>query len=146
LSDLFLQPHRRYNQLTDEWVLVSAGRSNRPWLGAQETQADDRPAYDPGCCLCPGNTRASGATNPAYTDAFVFTNDFPALRPEASAEATASGSPSDGAAAAAPSSVSKSNRQLPQNRNAPTRDDPHCGQNWFKGIPGETWRHAQRRT
>ena len=41
LSDLFLQPHRRYNQLTDEWVLVSAGRTSRPWLGAQETQANE---------------------------------------------------------------------------------------------------------
>jgi UDPglucose--hexose-1-phosphate uridylyltransferase len=86
LSDLFRQPHRRFNPLTDEWVLVSPGRTNRPWLGAQETQANDRPAFDPGCCLCPGNTRASGAANPAYTDAFVFTNDFPALRPDASAD------------------------------------------------------------
>jgi UDPglucose--hexose-1-phosphate uridylyltransferase len=84
LSDLFLQPHRRYNQLTDEWVLVSPGRTNRPWLGAQESQTDSRPTYDPGCCLCPGNTRASGAANPAYSDAFVFTNDFAALRPDAS--------------------------------------------------------------
>lgn len=39
-----------------------------------------RPQYDPGCYLCPGNPRASGAlTNPKYDRTFVFTNDFPAL-------------------------------------------------------------------
>jgi UDPglucose--hexose-1-phosphate uridylyltransferase len=86
-----VQPHRRYNQLTDEWVLVSPGRTNRPWLGAQETQAETRPAYDPGCCLCPGNARASGLANPVYSDAFVFTNDFAALRPDTSADAFGAG-------------------------------------------------------
>ena len=37
------------------------------------------PPYDPDCYLCPSNPRAGGVRNPAYTDTFVFDNDFPAL-------------------------------------------------------------------
>jgi UDPglucose--hexose-1-phosphate uridylyltransferase len=44
-----------------------------------EAVAEGRPSYDPGCTLCPGNKRVGGDTNPAYTDTFVFGNDFPAL-------------------------------------------------------------------
>ncbi len=77
------EPHRRYNALTGEWVLVSAGRTRRPWLGAEEPEPPEfRPAYDPDCYLCPGNTRVNGAVNPAYDTTFVFTNDFAALRPD----------------------------------------------------------------
>ncbi len=43
---------------------------------------DVRPAYDPKCYLCPGNSRAGGAQTPKYTATFVFTNDFPALLPQ----------------------------------------------------------------
>ncbi len=76
-------PHRRYNPLLDEWVLVSASRTQRPWQGSQEAPADERrPAYDPTCYLCPGNERAGGDRNPAYDSTFVFTNDFAALRPD----------------------------------------------------------------
>ncbi|HVQ22344.1 MAG TPA: galactose-1-phosphate uridylyltransferase, partial [Candidatus Saccharimonadia bacterium] len=75
-------PHRRYNALTDEWILVSAGRDARPWLGAIEpAPIEARPAFDPGCYLCPGNPRAGGARNPSYTGTFAFTNDFAALTP-----------------------------------------------------------------
>ncbi len=73
-------PHRRLNPLTGDWVLVSPHRAKRPWQGAVEATAPDvRPSYDPTCYLCPGNTRVSGATNPNYTETFVFENDFRAL-------------------------------------------------------------------
>ncbi|MCS6773217.1 MAG: UDP-glucose--hexose-1-phosphate uridylyltransferase [Anaerolineae bacterium] len=73
-------PHRRYNPLTDEWLLVSPQRAARPWLGAVEKPTpEQRLAYDPNCYLCPGNHRANGAVNPPYESVFVFDNDFPAL-------------------------------------------------------------------
>jgi len=81
-------PHRRYDPLSDQWVLVSAGRTKRPWLGHKERRAvtEGRPPFDPDCYLCPGNARASGARNPEYASTFVFTNDFAALRPDAGDE------------------------------------------------------------
>ena len=79
---LSTHPHRRYNPLTDEWMLVSPHRTQRPWLGQVETPpAESRPQYDPNCYLCPGNARAEGKRNPAYEETFVFDNDFPALMP-----------------------------------------------------------------
>ncbi len=76
-------PHRRYNPLMQEWVLVSPHRTKRPWQGQLETPPPDtRPIYDPQCYLCPGNARAGGFTNPAYESTFVFTNDFAALLPD----------------------------------------------------------------
>jgi UDPglucose--hexose-1-phosphate uridylyltransferase len=80
---LLSQPHRRHNALSGEWVLVSAERTSRPWLGLAEVPApDDLPAYDPSCYLCPGNPRANGERNPNYDSTFVFTNDFAALQPD----------------------------------------------------------------
>lgn len=80
MFDLREHPHTRYNLLTGEWILVSPHRTKRPWQGKVESlPADDRPQYDPGCYLCPGNKRADGSLNPQYTDSFVFTNDFAAL-------------------------------------------------------------------
>jgi UDPglucose--hexose-1-phosphate uridylyltransferase len=79
-------PHRRYNALTGEWILVSPHRTQRPWLGKQESVAHEtRPTHDPKCYLCPGNRRAGGAKNPEYTATYVFTNDFPALVPSTEA-------------------------------------------------------------
>lgn len=73
-------PHKRLNILTGEWVLVSPHRTKRPWQGKVENlPADNRPAYDEKCYLCPGNTRSDGSINPNYTSAYAFTNDFSAL-------------------------------------------------------------------
>ncbi len=75
-------PHRRFNPLTGEWILVSPHRTDRPWQGQVEpAAAPPAPAYDPACYLCPGNGRAGGARNPDYTSTFVFDNDFAALKP-----------------------------------------------------------------
>ncbi len=75
-------PHRRYNPLTREWVLVSPHRTERPWQGQVEKLAVPATVeYDPKCYLCPGNSRAGGHRNPPYTGTFVFENDFAALRP-----------------------------------------------------------------
>ena len=87
-------PHRRFNPLTGRWVLVSAHRTERPWLGSTErVSTDPRPSRDPACYLCPGSTRVNGTVNPDYTSTFVFTNDFPALLPEAPAPAPLDASP-----------------------------------------------------
>jgi UDPglucose--hexose-1-phosphate uridylyltransferase len=75
-------PHRRFNPLTREWVLVSPHRTKRPWLGKIEKVASSELAYDPACYLCPGNERAGGARNPKYASTFVFDNDYPALLPD----------------------------------------------------------------
>jgi UDPglucose--hexose-1-phosphate uridylyltransferase len=76
-------PHRRFNPLRNEWVLVSPQRTQRPWQGQVDApERDQAPQYDPACYLCPGNTRAHGARNPHYTSTFAFDNDFPALTPD----------------------------------------------------------------
>lgn len=83
-SDLFNQPHRRLNLLTDEWIQVSPHRTKRPWQGKREdAPQDERPGYDENCYLCPGNSRAGGEVkNPEYKSTFVFNNDFSALLPD----------------------------------------------------------------
>ncbi|WP_421920972.1 UDP-glucose--hexose-1-phosphate uridylyltransferase [Marinifilum sp.] len=78
--DYIENPHRRYNPLTGEWILVSPHRSKRPWQGQVEKVIEEkRPSYDPKCYLCPGNERIGGEKNPNYEDVYSFQNDFSAL-------------------------------------------------------------------
>ena len=74
------KPHRRYNILTDEWVLVSPHRTKRPWQGkTDKTTFVKMDKYDEKCYLCPTNERASGDINPDYSGTYSFKNDFAAL-------------------------------------------------------------------
>lgn len=76
-------PHRRFNPLINDWVLVSPHRAKRPWQGqVEKNPIAFNPPYDPTCYLCPGNERAGGIRNPEYTSTFSFNNDFAALLPE----------------------------------------------------------------
>lgn len=82
-NDLFKHPHRRFNPLIREWLIVSPQRLKRPWQGEVEKRVEEeKPTYDPACYLCPGNERAGGKQNPAYDSIFIFDNDYPALLPD----------------------------------------------------------------
>lgn len=73
-------PHRRFNPLKGEWILVSPQRAKRPWQGQQdEPDTQVRPSHDASCYLCAGNARIGGLRNPDYKDVFIFENDFAAL-------------------------------------------------------------------
>jgi UDPglucose--hexose-1-phosphate uridylyltransferase len=77
-------PHRRFNPLKREWVLVSPHRTQRPWQGQTEEKSTEVALeYDPTCYLCPGNLRAGGKRTEKYTTTYVFENDFAALKPDA---------------------------------------------------------------
>lgn len=78
--DQNIHPHRRYNPLLDEWILVSPQRALRPWQGQTENVVEEqRSTHDENCYLCPGNKRSNGLQNEAYASTFVFENDFSAL-------------------------------------------------------------------
>ena len=77
-------PHRRFNPLTGQWVMVSPHRSKRPWSGQAEPVLEQQlPAYDENCLLCPNNERISGDLNSNYLSTYVFANDFAALTADA---------------------------------------------------------------
>ncbi len=80
-------PHRRYNPLRRQWVLVSPQRTARPWQG-EVGKATGFPEvhHDPECYLCPGNRRAGGQIAPSYESVYIFDNDFPALLPHSAAQ------------------------------------------------------------
>ena len=76
-------PHRRFNPLTGQWVMVSPHRAKRPWSGQAEPVPEQQlPAYDENCLLCPNNERISGELNSNYPSTYVFPNDFAALKPD----------------------------------------------------------------
>jgi UDPglucose--hexose-1-phosphate uridylyltransferase len=79
-------PHRRYNPLRREWVLVSPHRTQRPWQGeVNPSSGFSNVHYDPECYLCPGNKRAGGHVTPDYESVFIFDNDYAALLPDSPA-------------------------------------------------------------
>ena len=83
MFDLRKTPHRRWNPLLREWILVSPHRTQRPWQGQVEPHPPQtRLKYDPTCYLCPGNSRAGGLKNPNYSGTFVFDNDYAAMVPD----------------------------------------------------------------
>lgn len=83
LKELEQAPHRRWNALRGEWVLVSPHRTQRPWLGQMEDVAPVAVLqHDAACYLCPGNMRAGGQRTPQYGETYVFNNDFAALQPD----------------------------------------------------------------
>ena len=86
------KPHKRFNQLSGEWILVSPHRTKRPWQGkVEDIVLEERPSYDPNCYLCPGNTRSGNEKNPHYDSTFVFNNDFAALLDEGSTDELSDG-------------------------------------------------------
>lgn len=71
-------PHRRYNPLIQQWVLVSPHRAKRPWQGQQdEPDRTLRAPHDPDCFLCAGNTRVTGDKNPDYQETSSLPTTLP---------------------------------------------------------------------
>lgn len=81
----FGQWEKRWHPLRREWVVYAAHRNNRPWNFDRKQAIASSPTYDPGCYLCPGNTRISGKKNPDPYDVFIFENDHPVVGLEAPA-------------------------------------------------------------
>jgi UDPglucose--hexose-1-phosphate uridylyltransferase len=78
---------QRWHPLREEWVLFTAHRGGRPWVGdTHAPRVEAAPSYDPDCALCPGNKRLCGQ-NPSYKGTLWFTNDLPCFAPDAPAPA-----------------------------------------------------------
>lgn len=78
----FGQWEKRWHPLRREWIVYAAHRNNRPWDFEIKKSVKESPVYDPGCYLCPGNTRISGKKNPDPYDVFIFENDHPVVAME----------------------------------------------------------------
>jgi UDPglucose--hexose-1-phosphate uridylyltransferase len=70
----------RWHPFRGEWVLFTAHRGARPWIG--ETVVDDEPEVPTDNALAPLGRRIA-TTNPDYRGVFVFTNDLPVFGPDA---------------------------------------------------------------
>jgi UDPglucose--hexose-1-phosphate uridylyltransferase len=70
---------KRWHPLRQEWVVYAAHRNSRPWHFDLKEQTESAPDFDPGCYLCPGNTRISGKQNDKYTHVYIFENDHPVV-------------------------------------------------------------------
>ena len=70
---------KRWHPLRREWIVYAAHRNSRPWNFDLKESAQKAPEFDPGCYLCPGNTRISGKQNPQYPDVYIFDNDHPVV-------------------------------------------------------------------
>ena len=70
----------RWHPFRAEWVLFTAHRGARPWIG--ETVPDDEPEVPDDNALAPLGRRIA-TTNPDYRGVFVFTNDLPVFSPDA---------------------------------------------------------------
>lgn len=73
---------QRWHPLREEWVLFTAHRGGRPWIGELKAADAAAASYDPTCALCPGNQRLSGV-NPPYRGVYWFPNDLPCFGPDA---------------------------------------------------------------
>lgn len=75
------QHQRRWQPLLQQWVIIAAKAQNRPWSGQSVgTNQIEIPSHDPDCYLCPGVTRASSNSNPAYQGVWAFDNDYASLK------------------------------------------------------------------
>jgi UDPglucose--hexose-1-phosphate uridylyltransferase len=70
----------RWHPFRAEWVLFTAHRDARPWIG-EATAADDASVPEDNA-LAPLGRRLT-TTNPDYRGVFVFTNDLPVFSPDA---------------------------------------------------------------
>src|SRR6476661_5338968 len=70
----------RWHPFRAEWVLLTAHRGARPWIG--EVVAHDEVEVPEDNALAPRGRRIN-TTNPDYRGVFVFTNDLPVFGPDA---------------------------------------------------------------
>lgn len=141
-------PHRRFNPLLREWVLVSPHRTQRPWLGKVEAAPQQAlAAYDPSCYLCPGNPRAGGIRNPPYTSTFVFDNDFAALLPEVPPASVNDGllrAQSERGLCRVLCFSPRHDLTIPRMNDAELRDTLHAFAEQYRDLESQSWiRHVQ---